>query len=290
MQREFAIIIPFFQGEKLITDCIQSISESTVSGKIYVIDNDYDDFITDMDVQVIKTKPSLGFGRAVNIGLHEAHSDGYRIFIVLNQDTKLKSDALELLLNQIDDTSVVVPSYYDADFAQPEKHFLDYFLNGEIENNFTSIREKQKLEITRANAACIGFNNFVLEKLGGFDPIFKMYGEDDDFFTRLKARGSKIQLIPKAKVYHVHSLLSTNTVVKNKVLDWQATSENILDIRYNNQSVPRTIIQFLRLAGHKSKGLPDLFYILKNWSIIKNKDIGEIRKRINSFIHQDRIN
>jgi GT2 family glycosyltransferase len=41
-----------------------------------------------------------------------------------------------------------------------------------------------------------------IEIVGGFDPSFFMYGEDDNYMLRVKYYGLKIGVCPSAKIYH----------------------------------------------------------------------------------------
>ena len=54
------------------------------------------------------------------------------------------------------------------------------------------------------NAAAWVLSRALVEKIGGFDPIFFMYGEDQDYCHRALFHGFKTGLAPKAIAYHWH--------------------------------------------------------------------------------------
>ena len=43
-----------------------------------------------------------------------------------------------------------------------------------------------------------------METVGGFDPLFVLYGEDDDYLNRNKYHGFKVGLCPKYQIVHDH--------------------------------------------------------------------------------------
>ena len=43
-----------------------------------------------------------------------------------------------------------------------------------------------------------------LETIGGFDPIFFLYGEDDNYLQRMEYHGVKLGLVPKVQIIHDH--------------------------------------------------------------------------------------
>ena len=54
------------------------------------------------------------------------------------------------------------------------------------------------------NAAAWLMTRQTLETLGGFDPIFFLYGEDDNYLQRMEYHGVKLGLAPKIQITHDH--------------------------------------------------------------------------------------
>jgi len=57
-------------------------------------------------------------------------------------------------------------------------------------------------EFPFVNAAAWLVTAEALQKIGGFDPIFIHYGEDDNFCQRIRFHGLKVGVVPDAKVRH----------------------------------------------------------------------------------------
>ena len=59
-------------------------------------------------------------------------------------------------------------------------------------------------ETNFVNAAAWLLPRKTLERVGGFDPIFKHYEEDDNYSNRVRYHGLKIGVCPSAKIIHDH--------------------------------------------------------------------------------------
>jgi GT2 family glycosyltransferase len=92
-------------------------------------------------------------------------------------------------------------------------------------------------------AAAILIRRTALLEVGGFDPLFFMYGEDDDLCRRLRAAGWKIGFVPDAVVQHWHGIVHAR-----KSFRWLCTreySEAVFHLKWS----PRALgVAFLTLA------------------------------------------
>ena len=86
------VIIVSYNFERWIDRCLGSLRESVHPVDTVVIDNCSSDSTTQLieqrypEVRLIKNKENLGFGRANNIGMEIAISEGYDAVFLLNQD------------------------------------------------------------------------------------------------------------------------------------------------------------------------------------------------------------
>ncbi|MCX5900139.1 MAG: glycosyltransferase, partial [Proteobacteria bacterium] len=63
-------------------------------------------------------------------------------------------------------------------------------------------------DVPFVNAAAWLMRRSLLETVGGFDPIFFMYGEDNDYCVRARHHGFKIGITPEARIFHRHGAAS----------------------------------------------------------------------------------
>lgn len=197
---------------KWLDRCIGSLINSTVSTKILVIDNQSTDGTPDKirleysSVEVVETGQNLGFGKANNIGLDRALNENADYVFLLNQDAWVEADTIEKLVSaQSSDYAIVSPIHLNGKGDALDFAFAEYLLNSLtpdfLSDIFLNIL-KPLYETQYANAAAWLLNIRYVKLVGGFDPTFFMYGEDDNYVQRVKYYGLKIGICPLAKIYH----------------------------------------------------------------------------------------
>jgi GT2 family glycosyltransferase len=309
MSDALAIVIPYFRGREFIESCISSILQSTrVPDYICIVDNDPEGVQEDSwlhrhaPVHIVRSKVGIGFGRASNIGVYWAISRGCQLFIVLNQDTILEEMCIAKLVSArqtLPDLSIVsaIPTAYGGDVIS--RHYRQHILE-KIET-FISDESSGVLadvyESPRMFAVCILLDLSTINRLGLFDPVFYMYGEDDDLALRTQRSGGKLFLCPSASVQHRHTLEYSEE--KTIIAEYQLRSRLILRIRYDGinrlQFAVRCVgLFFYRLFGSKKIGKlrPDVYLStlvlhLKDWRTIKSIEPGQLLKRIENQIQDD---
>ncbi|GAA3571788.1 glycosyltransferase family 2 protein [Snuella lapsa] len=206
-------IVVTYNGEQWIEACIESLVSSRLTTEIVVVDNASTDGTVAQiasrfpDVKVLAQPENLGFGKANNIGISYALGQGADYVFLLNQDARVGPDTLEQLVEGFKREplyGVLSPvqctwkgdalEYYFSQFMMANPLFYsDYVL------------KKAALavyEVPFVNAASWLLPRQVLERVGGFDPIFKHYGEDNNYCQRIAYHGFKVGVVPDAYVYH----------------------------------------------------------------------------------------
>lgn len=207
-------IIVTYNGEKWIRKCLESILSTNAPVDILVIDNQSTDntqkIIKDNypKVDLICSDQNLGFGKANNIGLKRALNEKYDYVFLLNQDAWIEKNTINELIEQHlknPQYGILAPLQLNGDGSLIDSYFQQYtiapcrelitnlLINGELKDIYT---------VPFANAACWLLPKETLQKIGGFDPLFPHYGEDDDYVNRAKQHGIRIGLCPHSKVYH----------------------------------------------------------------------------------------
>lgn len=210
----YAIIVTY-NGQRWIYKCIKSLYNSTVKLRITVIDNGSVDDTCEIinkhypDIYIIKSTSNLGFGKANNIGLSKALNDGADYVFLLNQDAWVEPDTVEKLIENhrgFPGYGVLSPIHLNGlgdDFDYLFKSYLhqsghDSLTLEEIKN----APSNRVLNVKMVNAAAWLLCRDVLMNIGGFNPYFHHYGEDNDYLNRCIFHGYKIGVVSNAVIYH----------------------------------------------------------------------------------------
>lgn len=189
--------------------------ESTNQYSVIIVDNNSTDGTIDFiesnfpEKIILKQEKNFGFGQANNIGISYALKNGADYVFLLNQDAYLDERSLEKLIEvskKNPQFGILSPIHLNGKADKLDEKFSNY-LNFRANSNFYSdfILKKPLLDIYDVpfvNAAGWLIPRDCLETVGGFDPIFFHYGEDDNYCQRLNYYGFKIGIVPETKLLH----------------------------------------------------------------------------------------
>lgn len=217
----YAVIVTH-NASQWIEQCLSSLFSSTFSVSIVVVDNcSSDDTVNKVrqfcSVVCIENDKNLGFGRANNLGISYALNNGADYVFLLNQDAYIQKSMFSILLGfaeQHPDFGLISPIHLNGDGTAIDPNFLRYVSDGcpqFLSHMYTaSVQESYEMRRKGPNAAAWLLSRDCLMNVGGFDPLFFMYGEDDDLFNRIVYHRFKIGLIPQAQVFHYRQRSSDN--------------------------------------------------------------------------------
>ncbi|WP_223558148.1 glycosyltransferase family 2 protein [Chryseobacterium lathyri] len=212
------VIIVTYNAMKWAERCFTSLRQSSVPLQCIVVDNGSSDGTQGYikkhfpEVHFIHSGQNLGFGKANNTGIEAAYQKGADFFYLMNQDAWLYEDSIEKLLEIYHDhphqeeVGIISPVHVDG----TEKK-LDIFLDKYIAHNWEKTRLisdlyfqtlKPYYEISFVNAAHWLLPKKTIETVGGFNPYFFHYGEDNEYVNRLHFHKKKVILAPGSKVVH----------------------------------------------------------------------------------------
>jgi hypothetical protein len=169
-----------------------------------------------------------GFSAGNNLGIKKASG---RYILLLNPDTKLQPDTLEIMLDFMEsrpDVGISGCKLIKGDgkldlacrrrFPNPWNSFKRLFLRDNKNYNYTDISEDQSMEVDSVVGAFMlirrvgyigesenrmgGTFNFQLSTFNYLDEDFFMYGEDLDLCWRCKEAGYKVWYYPKTFATH----------------------------------------------------------------------------------------
>lgn len=212
--RTIVVIVVTYNGKKWIDKCFGSIINSTIPVHIVAIDNASTDGTPNRirekfkQVEVIETGQNLGFGKANNIGLKRMLDVNADYAFLLNQDAWVENDTIEKLIKvqqKNPDYHLLSPVHLNGKGDAIDRKFQNYLSNNHTPGFYSDLflnKLKPIYEGKYANAAAWLLTNHCIETVGGFDPLFQLYGEDDDYISRLHKANLKLGIVPHSKIYH----------------------------------------------------------------------------------------
>jgi N-acetylglucosaminyl-diphospho-decaprenol L-rhamnosyltransferase len=216
MYKSFAIVVTY-NGTKWIDKCFGSLLRSTIPLKIIAIDNGSTDGTQNKirndfpEVKVIENDKNLGFGKANNLGIKQAFLDGAEYIFLLNQDAWVEKDTIEKLINvsaSHPEYGIISPLHLNAMGNAVDYGFSNYihrdsdhiFLSDLIIKGLNGLNEIYQIDFV--NAAFWLLSRKTIETVGGFNPFFFLYGEDNEYVNRCRYFNLKCGFVPSVKGYH----------------------------------------------------------------------------------------
>lgn len=210
----YAIIVTY-NGIKWIEECLKSLTKSSIAIETIIIDNNS----SDDTVQFIKQNfekailfeqhANLGFGIANNIGISYALNNGADYVFLLNQDVFVEPGTIEKLVDTAKnnpDFGIVSPIHLNGKGDTLDESF-QYYISRTSTEEFVSDAvmgnlKKSIYSLEMINAAAWFLPKKTFEIVGGFDPMFFLYGEDDNYCQRILFHNLKIGITPCGTVKH----------------------------------------------------------------------------------------
>jgi len=265
----FSIVIPNYNGEAFLYDCLKSIKTSSklcpnIKIEIIIVDNGSKNPPKNTTIFLQK---NLGFGEAVNRGISKAK---YEYIVVMNNDLTIEQNWFEKITKAIINNPNYACYYglvLTKDGTKIESEGFKYFMSGKainINNSLPYLRNL-KLEIRNypiwgAPASIIIYKKNILNKLNGFDASFFAYIEDVDLAYRLVKNNYKTLYIPSAISYH----LGGGTSSKMGYLREWLTFRNWIKVINKNYTLKEKIIYFIPIFIERLRNLKYLLVKLIN--------------------------
>jgi len=227
-QLDVSIIVVSYNTRDITLDCLSSIVVETLAAsyEIIVVDNNSSDGSAAAisrqfpEVKLVALDDNVGFGRANNMAVQEAR--GRRI-LLLNPDTIILDHAIDRLVEFAEEN----PSFHvwggrtlfpDGSlnrtscfrrmslwnllcFALGFTYFgrANPIFNSEAYGGWDRDTERHVDIVT---GCFLLIDRMLWDKLGGFDPIFFMYGEEADLCQRARSLGAHPAITPDATIVH----------------------------------------------------------------------------------------
>jgi len=234
MKKIFVVTINY-NSEDETHHCLESLQKSVkkdFSLSIVVVDNaSVTPFVLTQkekdakNIITIREEVNLGFTGGNNVGISYALHHNANYILLINNDTKVDPNMIQILLEELEKNSTVgvcVPKIYFAKghefhserYKKEELGHVLWFAGGDIDwkNGVSFHRGVDEVDhgqydttgaIGFATGCCMLLKKEIFEKIGLFDDRYFLYFEDADMCERIKRAGVFIYYVPKAFMWHI---------------------------------------------------------------------------------------
>lgn len=233
-----SIIILNYNGGKITENCLNSVLKSCGPNfEVILVDNGSRKKETEWfkklygeKIKIILSKTNLGYAAGNNLGAKKAKG---KYLVFLNNDTIVPSDWLLKPVQRMEKDPKIA-------FLQPKikwlKHkkffeyaggaggYLDFFgypfvrgrIFGSIEEDISQYDDEQ--EVFWASGVALFCQKKIFERLGGFDPFFFAYAEENDLCFRANRAGYKVVYFPGQEIFHFGGYTSNQNIPRKTFL------------------------------------------------------------------------
>lgn len=217
---DLSVIVVSYNTKDLLKKCLASVfaSQTSYQFEVLVSDNGSRDGSPEMvktdfsQARLLENGANLGFSKGNNVALRLATG---RYHLLLNSDTEIAPDALDLSVQYMDKHSdvgilggkvVLFDGRLDQAcrrrFPNPWNSFLRLFGLKRFSDYNIDAPVDEEMEVDAVMGAYMLIRKSVTDKIGLLDEEFFMYGEDLDWCWRAKAAGFRTVYYPPVKVTH----------------------------------------------------------------------------------------
>lgn len=243
-----SVLVLGYNGRCYLDACFRSLEDQDMPRGEYeliYVDNGSGDgsasYVKEdfVDVKVVELDRNYGYAEGNNIGFRRTRG---RFVVFLNQDTIVHRAWLRELIDALRSSPDIMAAH--ANIIQPWYPEFSKAANRE-EPGAAYTAEVSRLGYVRyrrlppgdqpvdtlfLHGVCIGIRREVVDELGYvFDSDFFSYAEDLDLGLRVHALGYRTVVVPRAAVYHLHTLRTNFTpavfahtvrIVRNRYLSF----------------------------------------------------------------------
>lgn len=209
-----SVVIVTYNGEPWIRRNLLSLRKSEAFSRVIVVDNASTDRTVEIlrsefpEVALIASPVNLGFGGGNNLGIAKAIELASEYTFLLNQDAEVTATTIAELLQFMDrnpNFGVASPLHCSPDLEHLDRKTYRGYLQTFAADFLCDAalgRTASFYRVRGINAAAWFIRTSVFAKTGGFDPIFFMYGEDDDLIARFAQHDVPFALLVESRVIH----------------------------------------------------------------------------------------
>lgn len=229
--KKTAVILVNWNSYALTRDCILSLQQLPAEQlDILLVDNNSADGSgrqleqTFPGIIYLQAPDNLGFTGGNNLAINYALQKEYTYVLLLNNDTTVAPNFLEILTHYLDEhpsVGAVQPLIYCEEPSRVIWNAGSYYLNliGQPLVKKELPKEKQTndagIEVDWITGCAFLVRTDLLKKTGSLSDNMFMYFEDVDLSFRLRKLGYELHLVPAAEIWHVGGM-SNKQKTKNE--------------------------------------------------------------------------
>jgi N-acetylglucosaminyl-diphospho-decaprenol L-rhamnosyltransferase len=209
---DVAVQVVNYRTRRQLEACLPTVLADVagLSCRVFVLDNASGDDLSALAaahpaVEFVAGDRNLGFGAGHN-ALAERHDA--RALLILNPDTALvEPHTVERLLGALGGGVVAVgPQLVSATGeVDPRDHGELHGFRARValaagDSHYR--RRSEPADVAWVSGAACLVDRAAFEAVGGFDPEFFLYKEEEDLFVRMRSRGGRVLYLPTVRVRH----------------------------------------------------------------------------------------
>lgn len=211
------VVIVTYNGAPWIGGALASLRQSEMPCTPVVVDNASTDDTAEIvardypEAILIRDACNNGFGIGNNKGISIALRQGADYVFLLNQDAFVTPSTIGTLVNFLDrhpEYGIATPLHCSPDLGSldptTQRAYLQPYAAAYLSDACVG-QVKESYDIRGINAAAWMIRSSVFQVVGGFDPIFFMYGEDDDLINRFSFHKQRFVLVPTSRIVHLRA-------------------------------------------------------------------------------------
>ncbi len=269
----FSIIIPHFNGERILADCLNSLFRSQGNFEVILVDNGSTDQSIEQtrkqfpQVKIAVSGSNLGYAGGCTFGADFAKNEW---LIFLNNDVEVAENwltELETAIHKNPGTEIFQPKILSLQAHRNGKKIFDYaggaggridflgypFAYGRI--MWKVIEDFGKYDETKelfwASGTALVIKSETAKSLSFFDTLFFAHMEEIDLCWRLHQIGGSIKSVPSSVVYHLGgqtlALGNPQKIYLNHRNNWYLTFKNFPLIIFILTFPPRLFLDIVAM-------------------------------------------
>jgi len=282
-----SIIILNWNGKSDTLNCLASVLKINYQNyNVIIVDNgSQDDSIIAIkqkfpNVHLIATGENLGYAGGNNVGIQYALDNNADYILVLNNDTIVAPDLIDLLTQAAEkhpDTAAFGPVVCELD--NPEiiwtagEFFTDIVSPISVKQgeSISSIVDQNPLDTQWVNGAAFFVKANIFRRIGLFDEKFFLTYEESDWCCRAQNKGYNCLVIPSAFIWH--KVASSFGNESSPLRAYYSTRNKLLFVEKNRprrqlaKLLYRLIKQSLPTLQPATNG-PDAWIKRQHWSLL----------------------
>ena len=252
-----------FQDTKQCVDCLRQSDYTNY--KLLVIDNASPDLSGEKLSRLLPPHEFLslasntGYAGGNNIGIELALRKKAKYVLILNPDVRIASNGIReyvKVMEEHSDIGILSPIQLKSFDGLVDEKFGESILKRHGYDIDALKQPNAVLKVTRVLGAIMMVRAHTFKMVGGFDPLFFAYGEEEDFCRRTLARGWRIAVTSAAPAVHLRT--KEKYVVADQIIFLRTKGNYLLALKNPN-------VNFLILVfGVLGRALVDLIVMKKN--------------------------